>query len=137
MHMVKEDGKASTDNQNGLRGTQNPDQYQHHPDSDKAFGSESGIPEHQPIRTDREGSEGTATRRRTRVRPQTHGGTLRCLIDGVQSQSKALRKKLERYDQEIVECHEELFRLRKQEETLAELLENWQRNVDEITDQGD
>jgi hypothetical protein len=36
-----------------------------------------------------------------------------------------------------LEYQEELIRQKQREKTLVELLENWQRNVAEITDQGD
>ena len=91
----------------------------------------------EPIGTDRAILAGDAPRRRGRIRPRTHGGTLRCLIEDVQSQRRALSRRIGRYQEEIVELQEEMFRQKQRERTLVDLLENWQRNVEQVTDQGD
>jgi hypothetical protein len=89
------------------------------------------------IRANRAILTGNATVRQSRVRPATHGGTLRCLIEDVQSQRKALQRKIARSQEEILECQEELLRQKNREQTLIELLENWQRNVETLTGSGD
>jgi hypothetical protein len=59
------------------------------------------------------------------------------LIEDVQSQRRALSRRIGRYQEEIVELQEEMFRQKQRERTLVDLLENWQRNVEQVTDQGD
>ena len=100
-------------------------------------GAYRAIPGDEPIGDNRKNVTGINTRKPGRARPATHGGTLRCLIEDVQSQRKALLRRIARHQEEILEYQEELIRQRRREETLIDLLENWQRNVAEITDQGD
>ena len=120
-----------------LRGKQDPEEHQDHRGGLDTLREESQFFGDEPIGTDRAILTGDAPRRRRGIRPGTHGGTLRCLIADVQSQRRTLSRRIERYQEEITELQEEMFRQKQREKTLVDLLENWQRNVAEITDQGD
>ena len=100
------------------------------------FTGDGGIARDEPIGTDRAVLAGDAPLGQRRVRPQTHGGTLRCLIEDVRSQRKAISRKISRHQEDIIEFQEEMFRQTQREKILTELLDNWQRTVEELTESG-
>lgn len=90
----------------------------------------------EPVGDNRENVTRIDAYRSKGIRPTTHGGTLRCLIDEVDYQRKSIKKRIQRHKDDIAELQEEYDRQILRRNTLCELLENWQRNVEQITESG-
>lgn len=126
----------SKGNAGNLRGEQDPEKHQDYRNGLGSIGEQSRFPGDQQVGTNRAIFQGNDAGNPGRIRPETHGGTLRCLIEDVRSQRRAISRKISRHQEDIVELQEELFRQNQREKTLLELLSNWQRNVEQITESG-